>query len=316
MNMEPFENIDRLIQVEFRPEGLPAGYIPRYYAMARGAEPLTFVAARGLIALPDAARVAVVTGITFEHLPHGEIDGPIGAVVLAHALTHIGKRADVLVETSIVPVVTALRDRLGGQFSIVDTTRFTDDEMVAQVANYDAAITIEKLGKNAQGVRHSVMGTPLPMESPSLDEFVTALTTAGKLTIGIGDGGNEMGFGAIFEHAREIAPRGAVCGCPCGGGIVTVTATSIMLPASVSNFGAYGICAALAILTRKVFLLPAGETVVGLIQVAVDEGCLEGGTVHPWVVGDDGIPSTGVAAYVTLLGTIVSQTFSVFDRHF
>jgi hypothetical protein len=314
--MEPFENLDRLLQVEFRPEGLAAGIVRQYYQAVRQEEPITFVAARDLLALPDAARIAIVTGMAFEHFPHGEIDGPIGSAVLAHALTNLGKRADVLVAEPIVPVMTALRERIGGRFGVVDTSRFTDDAMVAQCDEYDAAVTIEKLGKNRKGVRHSILGTPFPLETPDMDDFITGLTAAGKLTIGIGDGGNEIGFGSIFERARELTPRGAACGCPCADGIVTATATRLLLPANVSNFGAYAIVAGLAILSRKAWLLPAGETVVSLIQTAVGQGCLEGGTARPWVVADDGIPGSGVAAFVTLLGTVVGQTFAVFDRRF
>jgi hypothetical protein len=316
MNKEPFENLDRLLQVEFRPEGLAAGIVPLYYQAVRQEEPITWLAASGLLALPDAARIAIVTGMAFEHFPRGEIDGPIGSVVLAHALTCLGKRAEVLVGEPIVPVVTALRERIGGTFAIVDTTCFTEVAMTAQSDDYDAAVTIEKLGKNRMGVRHSILGTPFPPETPDMDEFITALTAAGKLTIGIGDGGNEIGFGSIFERARALTPRGAACGCPCADGIVTATGTRLLLPANVSNFGAYAIVAGLAILSRKAWLLPAGESVVGLIQTAVAQGCLEGGTARPWVVADDGIPGIGVAAFVTLLGIVVGQTFSVFDRRF
>jgi D-glutamate cyclase len=316
VNLEPFENLDRLLQVEFRPEGLPAGLIARFHRLVRGEQPLTLLAANTLLALPVGARVALITGLTFEHLPRGEIDGPVGAAVLAHALTGLDRRAEVLVEAPLVPVVAALRDRLGGRFEIVDTARWTQGEVAGAAAGYDAAIAIEKLGKNARGVRHSIMGTPLPPEVPSLDEFVAALNDAGRPTIGIGDGGNEIGFGAIYERAREIVPRGAACGCPCAGGIVTATATGLLLPANVSNFGVYAICAALAILTRKIWLVPTGEAVVGLIQAAVAEGCLEGGSARPGVVGDDGIPAGGVAAFVALLGTIVGQTYVTFERRF
>ena len=78
MNMEPFENLDRLLQIEFRAEGMPAGIVRQYYSVVRQGEPLTYQAARALLDLPDAARVAIITGMAAEFFPHGEIDGPIG----------------------------------------------------------------------------------------------------------------------------------------------------------------------------------------------------------------------------------------------
>ena len=62
------------------------------------------------------------------------------------------------------------------------------------------AVTIEKLGRNKEGIRHSVMGTPLPKTGDYyIDDFIVAMTEKGKLTVGIGDGGNEIGFGKIHD---------------------------------------------------------------------------------------------------------------------
>lgn len=316
LNQEPFENLDRLLQVEFRPAGLPRGYIPKLYQLARGERPLTEVAADALLGVAERERIAVVTGVVFDGLPAGEIDGPIGAVVLANALSALGRRPEVLVEAPLVPVVEALRHRIGGDFVIVDTSEATPAEVEAWADEYAAAVAIEKLGKNRAGVRHSISGTPLPPEEPALDDLFTAMLEKGKPTIGMGDGGNEIGFGAIYEHVRELIPEATQCECSCGDGMATTTATEVVMPVNVSNFGAYAIVAALAMKTDKPSLLPSGSTVIDLIQVAVRLGCLDGGTVLPGAVADDGIPGIGVSAFVELLRTIVGQSFVTLDRHF
>lgn len=314
--LEAFENIDRLLNVEMRTRGVPRGIVPQLYKLARGEQPITYLAAEALLRVRG-GRVAIVTGIYFAgRFPNGEVDGPVGSVVLAHTLQGLGYQADVVVEGPVVGPVEAMRARLGGSFGILNSSLLSQAEVEQMVGRYDAAVTIEKLGMNARGIRHSILGTEIPVEGPAIDPFIDAMNAAGKVTVGIGDGGNEMGFGAIFEQARAVVPWGAECRCPCGDGIVTRTATGILLPALVSNFGAYGIVGALSILTASANLVPTGAEIVGLLEAGVVAGLVDGVYVKPGLVGDDGIPASGVAAWVETLRTIVSQEALTVDRDF
>ena len=55
-----FENLDRLTQVEMRPQGLPAGIIGQLYAIARGdGEPRLVVEARIVEAIDCVARAGI-----------------------------------------------------------------------------------------------------------------------------------------------------------------------------------------------------------------------------------------------------------------
>ena len=303
-----FENLDRLAGIEMRPQGLPVGVIPQLYRLVRADQlPLCYTAAA---ALHDSGirRVACVTGIVSDFLPAGEVDGPIGAAALAGALSALGRKADVIVPGPMVQVVEAVRSALHSNFAIVE-------ESQARPADYDAAVTIEKLGRNRKGVVHTIFGAPLNLQSTVADDFIEDLNTVGKLTIGIGDGGNEIGFGAIFEKARAIVPRGAVCGCPCHEGLVTSTATQILFPASVSNFGTYAVVTALGILESKPLILAPGERIAAAIEAAVANGCLDGGTFEPGRIADDGLPLEAIVSYVNLCRTIATQRFRSTPRH-
>jgi hypothetical protein len=303
-----FENIDRLTQVEMRPQGLPVGIIGRLYERARdGGEPIAMRAATALRG-PGVRRVACVTGIAGGPLPYGEVDGPIGAAALANALVDLGRQADVIVPVPMLGVVAAVRTAMRASFGVLP-----DKEATA--GSYDAAVTIEKLGRNRKGVYHTIFGAPLEGQQPLGDDLIEAMNRAGKPTVGIGDGGNEIGFGAIFEFAREIVPHGRDCGCPCGDGLVTSTATSISFPANVSNFGAYAVVTALGILEGKPLLLPSSGRIAEAIEAAVANGCLEGGTFEPGRIADDGIPIEGVTAFIDLLRTIATQHFRTTPRH-
>jgi hypothetical protein len=302
------ENVDRLSQVEMRTQGLPSGIVAQLYAVARGDGPPLAMRAAEALRDPSVGRVACVTGIAGGPLPVGEVDGPIGAAALAIALTALGRQADVVVPAPMLAVAAAVRDAMGGSFGVVADADVSPD-------TYDAAVTVEKLGRNVRGVYHSIFGAVIEDQQPLGDELVEALRSAGKPTVGIGDGGNEIGFGTIYDDAVRLVPRGGDCGCPCGGGIVTSTATGIVYPAVVSNFGAYAVVAALGILEERPPLLPSPERVAAGVEAAVTMGCLDGGTFEPGRLADDGIPLDGVMAYVALLRTIACQHFRTTPRH-
>ncbi len=303
-----FENIDRLSQVEMRTQGLPTGIVGRLYAIARADGPPIALRAAEALRPASVGRVACVTGIAGGPLPVGEVDGPIGAAALANALLELGRRADVVVPAAMLHVAEAVRRAMRADFGVVAETD-------AAPGDYDAAVTVEKLGRNRRGVYHSIFGAVIDDQRPPGDELIEAMNRAGRVTIGIGDGGNEIGFGAIFDRAREVVPRGADCGCPCGDGIVTSTATGIVYPACVSNFGAYAVVAALGILEERPLLLASPDRIAAGIEAAVTNGCLDGGTFEPGRLADDGIPLEGVLAYVTLLRTIATQHFRTTPRH-
>jgi hypothetical protein len=303
-----FENIDRLSQVEMRTQGLPVGIIGQLYAIARrDGDPLSLQAATALID-PAVRRIACVTGIAGGPLPVGEVDGPVGAAALATALMELGRAADVVVPQAMVHVTKAVRSAMRADFGVVA-------QKDAKTQAYDAAITVEKLGRNRKGVFHTIFGAVLDDQLPEGDEFIEEMNRSGKLTIGMGDGGNEIGFGAIFDEARRVVPRGADCGCPCHDGLVTSTATKIVFPVSVSNFGAYAIASALGVLAERPLLLVSPERIAAAVEACVTNGCLDGGTFEPGRVADDGIPIDGVKAYVTLLRTIACQHFRTTPRH-
>jgi D-glutamate cyclase len=294
----PFETLDRLSCVELRSHGLPSGVVAQLYTLARHGDPLCLQAARAL-AEESVRRTAFFTGVVHEKQPHGELDGPVGCAVLAAALTRLGREAVVFAPAAAIPVLAAAREACGGGFAV-------EPDSGAEPAGFDAAVSIERLGRNRKGVHHSIFG--VPREQPAVaDDFFEALNASGRSTIGIGDGGNEIGFGSIFAAARRVVPRGRECGCPCGDGIVTRTRARCLLVASVSNFGAYAVTAALALIAGNPELAPQPGTVVAAMSAAVEAGGIDGGSMIPGVVADDGIAAGAVAAVVTLMRATVEM---------
>jgi hypothetical protein len=234
------------------------------------------------------------------------VDGPLGAVALARALLELDFRVTIVVEPEIVEVVQAVADDAGVTGVDVvagDFASATEAERFAR--RFSVALAIEKLGENRCGRRHLIYGTPIESGDTHADLYVRTIVSGGGLTIGIADGGNEIGFGTIAESARLLVPFGSDCGCPCGGGIVCVTPCDYLLPATISNLGAYTLVAALALLSGRADLLVSGQEVGRWIEVALAHGAICGGSGPADLIGDDGVPLVQIAAYVELARGIV-----------
>ena len=76
-----------------------------------------------------------------------------------------------------------------------------------------------------------------PWTAP-LDDLFTAATGP---KLGVGDGGNEIGMGKLPRRADRAAP------CRTASEIACVTSCDHLVVAGVSNWGAYGLMAALAV---------------------------------------------------------------------
>lgn len=315
----PYDNIDRLLLVEARIRGMVAGVVPRLYAHVRAdGPPLCLRAADAILSRPE-AHVGVVTGVYWPpHFPSGEIDGPIGALVLSRGLSMLGYSCSIIMEAAVIEPARKVADEMRWNVEFMDSGSLVDrDSVVAASEGLDIVIASERVGVNRQGIRHSINGTPFEASPlfPWADELVDRVTANGGVSIGFGDGGNEIGFGQIYDYAQEIVPQGLDCGCECGGGIVTRTATQHLLPVNVSNLGVYGLLAALALATKRPEILHSSDAERRLLAAAVDAGMKDGGT-GLYERAQDGIPESGAAGLVDMLAAIVENGLREYSRQF
>jgi hypothetical protein len=322
------ESIETLCTVEMRERGSSYGVIRRLYESAReaqGGSP-TGLATRGLLDCVNEGDVVIVATGAYvpDYLPKGETDGPTGAASLAYALRlGFGATPLILCEESIVEPVEACCRAIGlGVRSLqvaqripysaaVDT--FPVDESAEKAAKViledlqpKAIICVEKLGVNSKGVAHSSTGLPAMEGRARMEVLVCAARNANILTIGIGDNGNEIGFGLIEEAVREHKPYGRQCRCSCGGGIACETACDVLITAAVSNWGAYGLTACLAVALEQPPLIHDSQTELRMIHECVRAGAADGAT-GMYTVSVDGIPGTVHGHIVDMLRVIVEK---------
>ena len=139
-----------------------------------------------------------------------------------------------------------------------------------------------------------------------VEYLLEAAHTAGIPTIGVGDNGNDIGFGIIEDIVRRYKPYGDVCQCPCGGGLATVTKTTTLVTAAVANWGAYGIVTCLAALCRQPDLLHSAATELHMLEACVQAGAADGitGRLEATV---DGLPAAVHASIVELLHALIAK---------
>lgn len=302
----PFESLDRLATIEMRPPTSPAGILGPFYALARDGreEPISLAAAKAL-ASRKTGRTLIVTGLVEEgRFPVGEIDGPIGSLALARALTLLGGQVTIVIDPEAIAPVRAVADVAALDGVEVREAAFADaDEARDFARGFDTVIAVEKLGRNSIGGRHLIWGTPVTIGDLFADDYVDEANKSGALTIGIGDNGNEIGFGNIAGQASELGPSGVHV----DGGFFAETMVNHFLPASVSNLGCYILAAALAIVEKRADLAMSGQAVLDWSSAGLDAGLRSGGVNDPEFRGDDGIPLRFVAAHAEVMAGIVHQ---------
>lgn len=173
--------------------------------------------------------------------PAAETDGPAGAALLALALSGIGAQCRLLTDESCRSACAAAL--AGGGVTGVSIDAIPPSTSLEPVIaawralGIDWIISIERCGLSGDGRPRNMRGEDTGAHTAPLDHVFTA---GPWRTIAIGDGGNEVGMGALPSEliAREV-PFGATIGC--------VTPADHLIVAGVSHWGAYGLIAGLAV---------------------------------------------------------------------
>ena len=296
--------IDRLVTVEARISVSSRGVIEKLYDAAfesQGGKPLSLQAAELIAAQAKPGKpILITTGAGDPRfMPAGETDGPPGAAALAvaiHAAT--GAVPILLTEKEFIENLsaTALAAGLGLRTSeYITKIPFTttvlplaaDASAEAEAKRYldtyapSLIIATEKIGPNDEGLAYMSSGAPAA-DSRARVEFLFDLAAArGIPSIGIGDNGNEIGFGRIESAVKRWKPGGER--------LATRVATDVLFPANVSNWGAYGVIAALAILLGRPELLHNIDTERRMIEACVGTHAVDGSTGRH-ILAVDGTP--------------------------
>lgn len=219
---------------------------------------------RAAASLLRSERIFIVTGFCIRAAMIGENDGPPGAFALADALRQLGREVTLITDrhsagllSAAAPLFDAL-DAPGSPppFPIVslnDVQRLADrqiDELLG-TRRPTHVVAIERPGSALDGHRYSMRGERLDDIVPATDRLMPPAARRRHATIAIGDGGNELGLGALREPLQDRIAHGTLIFC--------ATPADHVIPAGVSNWGGHALAAALSILSGQALLRPVAH---------------------------------------------------------
>lgn len=296
------ENLDALANLD--PRGYGVCRILYAGARAYTGEPMTMHAAKLLCnTLKEGDLIYLMTGFVLLDNKAAETDGIVSTMLLARAL---------VLAFNVKPVVICQEENLEAvkniarviglhlYFTIEDLQAnpvsmavfpFTKDKAQAEAqANAllekglpAAVIANEFPGENRVGEFHNAVGKCTTSLEAKADILFEKLQQAGVLNIAIGDLGNELGMGTIIDHLDKYIPGSAegTCVCGCGSGIAARTAADNIITATVSDWGCYGLIAAIAYLLGDMDIMHDADLEKEVLTTAAKSGMVD---MYGWTV--------------------------------
>lgn len=224
--------------------------------------------------LLSAQRAVILTGFPVDcgGAFHGETDGPGGAANLARALMATGCAVTLLTDSVALPQVRAAAGVLvPGAEVVCLPSGETEDFGKALLSRLQPThfFTIERPGKGADGHFHNMRGEVIDSMVTDTDFLLPLSRRLGAVAVAVGDGGNELGMGALRAAVERYVPRGKA--------LAAVERADFTLACGVSNWWGWGAAALLSAAAGR-RLLPSPEEELRLLSAVVASGGVDGCT--------------------------------------
>jgi len=240
--------------------------------------------------------LGIVTGFYIPNAtpPAAETDGPLGAIYLARTLIPLGIRVTILVDEFLVDTI-----RVGLIAAGLDTS--VAQSLARLPSDLTHLIALERVGPSYSAETISDVMRQTFIETVAAEHWDRCLTMRGRditdimepahclfensgiPTIGIGDGGNEIGMGKIsWDTIRRNIPNGATIACR--------VKTDHLIVVGISNWGAYALAAGIAVV-RGQALHPLAYDLDHertILQAMIDSGPLVDGVTGKPTLSVDG----------------------------
>lgn len=221
-----------------------------------------------------------------------ETDGPPGTFALAHALDRLGFTPTIVTDklckglfecsarkntstcslyescakgTTICPLS---RTTINTEY--VDATADARDfQKLLDKYHPVCLISIERCGRNVNDDYANMCGISIAAQTACIDVMFEMAARHGILTIGVGDGGNEIGMGNLKDVISEKLSL-----VPC-----EITVDELII-ATVSNWGAYALVSYLELLEHRHIML-SYEELEAYLNSLIAKGCIDGVSKKP-----------------------------------
>lgn len=312
--------LDKLVSMDIGGRG-----VEHLFEAARERQGASLVgaAAEALLAVPDGSTVFVTTGSVSRAWisPEiGENDGPAGAAAVIRALS-LAKRVHcvLLAEETLLPGMRAILTSAGltvlpfdqaqiaakdGSLAVASMLPFTTSDEDAKseaqklLDRYKPALffSTERVGRARDGVYYSMRAIDYGMGRSRIDLLFEEAQERGIRTVAVGDGGNEIGMGAITQAVSQYVKFGET--------IAAVTPSDVLVTAACSNWGCNAIVAAMAARRGDARMVHTPEMERQLLNRGVDIGLIN--SVQNVVDANvDGLPLETHVAFAEMLRAVV-----------
>ena len=206
------------------------------------------------------AEGTVLIGTGFPVAGTYETDGPVGAIALYRALETLGAKPVLVCGAPLADAISS--DYRVHKISVGDPA-VSKLEAANALQQYQPSlvISIERPGMAADGKYYNMRGEDISTVCASFDYFLSLTSCP---TIGIGDGGNEIGMGNVASTLEQLNI------------IPSATCCDELVIADVSNWAAHGVIAMLSVLLQQDMLL--GWDNLATLQYLSERGSVDGVT--------------------------------------
>lgn len=256
---------------------------------------------------------------------YGETDGPSGTLVLARALRiTLGACPIIFTDAALVEGMKRMAQAAGFHYvdpkdlvASVEMNKLMTISILPFPIGYEEAqelavemldqyhpsccIAVERGGINVAGKIHNMFGMDTSTTQAKVDYIFQEANKRNISTVGVGDGGNEIGMANIHEAIAENIRYGNQCQCPCGMGIAPSTKVKALVTSSISNWGCYALAALLAAVRQNARAIHSEKNEEELLRVAADYGFHDANYYGEVDHSVDGCESTVQYAVINLI---------------
>ena len=220
--------------------------------------------------LDNPGTVIITTGFYIRSAGYIETDGPPGAIAIGRALNKLDYRVVYVTDKYGMKALESIAEpsSIIYEFPILDSE--ASNILASNICNeFDPSIMIavERCGINELGKYSNMHGQDITPYTAKIDCLFQNKITS----IGIGDGGNEIGMGNLYAQVKDNSKL--VC-------FPTTIEVDNLVIASVSNWGAYGLIAAISLIKNQNLLVSVEEE-IEIINTLVGLGVVDGMSGKP-----------------------------------
>jgi len=215
--------------------------------------------------LENPGKILITTGFYILTAGAAETDGPPGAIAIGNALEKLGYEVVYITDEYALDIMTECKSEKSRviDFPIMDKTESEEYALeLLSVENPSILLSIERCSAAQDDKYRNMRNLDITGSTARID----LLFNKHKTTIGIGDGGNEIGMGNVLDGVDKSEK---LVSYP------AISTVNELIISSVSNWGGYGLLSSLSMSTGE-NVLPTVDEDMQIIRRMVDMGAVDG----------------------------------------